>query len=135
MTIAAARRERLLYQLARADFLERVRRYSFLLTLALALYLCYAATTGHLTLRMGDTRGIFNSAWIGALMALIGSTFVPLAGFYIVKNTIERDRHTRVGQILASTPISKFVYVIGKTLSNFAVLAVMVGILALRPPH
>jgi hypothetical protein len=63
-------------------------------------------------------------------MALIGSTFVSLAGFYIVKNTIERDRHTRVGQILASTPISKFMYVIGKGVSNFSVLAVMAGILA-----
>lgn len=131
MSVMAAHRGRVLYQLARADFLERVRRFGFLLTLAFAIYLCYAATTGHLTLRMGDTRGIFNSAWIGALMALIGSTFVPLAGFYIVKNTVERDRHTRVGQILASTPISRFMYVIGKTVSNFAVLAVMVGILAL----
>ena len=29
----------ILYQMARADFLERVRRYSFLVTLAFAVYL------------------------------------------------------------------------------------------------
>lgn len=33
---------RVIYQMARADFLERVRRYSFLLTLAGALYLAWA---------------------------------------------------------------------------------------------
>jgi hypothetical protein len=76
-------------------------------------------------------RGIYNSAWIGALMSLVVTTFLSLVGFYVVKNTIERDRSTRVGQILASTPMSKFLYVTGKTLSNFAVLGVVVVILAL----
>ena len=52
-------------------------------------------------------------------------------GFYIVKNTIQRDRETRVGQILATTPMSKTFYTISKTLSNFAVLAAMVLILVL----
>ena len=116
---------------AKADFLERVRRYSFLFTLGLALYFGYMATVGKLTLRVGDSRGIYNSAWIGGLLAVVGSTFLTLAGFYFVKNTLQRDTETRVGQILAATPISRFAYILGKFTSNFAVLASMIGILAL----
>jgi hypothetical protein len=116
--------------IARADFLERVRRYSFLFTLAFALYLGYLATAGNLVLQVGNMRGIFNSAWIGALLALVATDFMSLAGFYFVKNTIERDRETRVGQILAATPISKFMYAFGKMASNLAVLSLMLAVLA-----
>lgn len=120
-----------IYASARADFLERIRRYSFLFTLGFALYFGYLATVGRLTLRVGDTRGIYNSAWVGGLLAVVGSTFISLAGFYFVKNTIQRDRETRVGQILASTPLSRFSYILGKFASNFAVLSAMIGVLAL----
>jgi len=130
MSECAVSRWRALYHLARADFFERVRRYSFLFTLGFALYLGYLAAAGKIMLRVGDMRGIYNSPWIGALMALVATTFLSLAGFYVVKNTIDRDRQTRVGQILASTPMSKFSYIAGKWLSNFSVLAVMVAILA-----
>lgn len=116
---------------ARADFLERVRRYSFLFTLGFALYFGYLATIGKFTLRVGDLRGVYNSAWIGALLAVIGSTFISLAGFYFVKNTLQRDRETRVGQILAATPLSRTAYIYAKFASNFAVLGTMIAILAL----
>jgi hypothetical protein len=120
---------RILYQLARADFLERVRRYSFLFIMGISLYFGYAAATGRLVMRVNESRGVFNSAWIGGLMALVSTTFLTLAGFYVVKNTIERDRATRVGEILASTPMSKTMYVMGKAVSNFVVLTAMVVIL------
>jgi hypothetical protein len=122
-------RMRMLYHLARADFLERVRRYSFLFIMGISLYFGYAAATGQLVMRVNDSRGVFNSAWIGGLMALVSTTFLTLAGFYVVKNTIERDRLTRVGEILASTPMSKTMYVMGKAFSNFVVLTAMVVIL------
>ncbi len=116
--------------IARADFLERVRGYSFLFTLGFALYLGYLATAGKLMLRLGHMRGIFNSAWTGGLLSLVASSFISLAGFYFVKNTIQRDRDTRVGQIIAATPISRFTYVLGKMISNLTVLGLMVVILA-----
>ncbi|MBI3476140.1 MAG: hypothetical protein HY010_10435 [Acidobacteria bacterium] len=122
---------RVLYAMIRADFLERVRRYSFLLTLAFAVYLGYAAFAGHIVLRLDDYRGILNSAWLGSLMALVGGTFLSLVGFYIVKNSILRDQDTRVGRILATTPMSKSFYTLAKTASNFAVLASMIFVLAL----
>jgi hypothetical protein len=117
--------------IARADFLERVRRYSFLFTLGFALYLGYLTISGNLVLQVGQVRGIFNSAWVGALLSIVASAFISLAGFYFVKNTIQRDRETRVGQILAATPLSKFIYVLGKVFSNLAVLTLMIAVLAL----
>jgi len=64
-------------------------------------------------------------------MAILISPFLSLAGFYLVKNAIDRDLQTGVGQILATTPLSKPLYTFGKTISNFAVLAVMVAIMGL----
>jgi len=120
-----------LYHMVRADFLERVRRYSFLLTLAFSVYLSYAVYAGQITLQLDKYRGVDNSAWVGSVIGLVASMWLSLVGFYIVKNTIQRDRLTRVGQILATTPISKSFYTCSKALSNFAVLAVMVLVLAL----
>jgi len=121
---------RVLYHMVRADFLERVRRYSFLLTLAGALWVAYGVANEQVWIVVGNGyRGVYNSAWIGALMAICCSTFLSLAGFYIVKNSVQRDTDTRVGQILAATPMRKDFYTLAKTLSNFAVLACMVGIL------
>ena len=65
----SASRWQVLLQLARADFLERVRRYSFLVTLLFAMYFGYLAATGKIMLRVGNMRGVYNSAWIGTLMS------------------------------------------------------------------
>lgn len=123
-------RARVLWHLLRADFLERVRRYSFLVTLAFAGWLGYLVSVGSIGLWIGDARGVYDSAWLGALTALVINTFLSLAGFYVVKGSVERDRATGVGQILASTPMSRPLYTLGKTASNLAVLGAMVAVLA-----
>jgi len=121
---------RALYHLARADFLERVQRYSFVITLLATAYLGFAVVTGAIQLHLGSFRGVFNSAWVGLMMAMTTGTFVSLAGFYLVKNAVDRDRQSGVGQILATTPISRLTYLGGKLLSNFAVLGSIVAVLA-----
>lgn len=126
---------RVLYHLARADFLERVRRYSFLITLGLTIYFAYTTVppnhANYITMQMGGHRGVYNSAYLGFLIALFTAVFLSFAGFYLVKNAVDRDTQTGVGQILATTPLSKSQYTLGKALSNFAVLGVMVGLIAL----
>ena len=121
---------RVLYQLARADFLERIRRYAFLVTLIATVYLAYTVIAGDMSLSLGSYRGVYNSSWVGLQMAMTVTIFVSLAGFYVVKNTVDRDLQTRVGQILAATPLGKLDYVLGKALSNFAVLAFIAALLA-----
>lgn len=120
-----------LTHLALADFRERVRRFSFLVIVALAVFLGYQVISGLFELRLGSYRGLLNAAWIGAMMALTLSFFLSLVGFYVVRGNIEQDRQTGVGQILAATPLSKLAYVLGKFGSNTAVLLVVVGVLAL----
>jgi len=123
-----------LYALMRADYLERVRRHAFLVTLLVTIYFAYLFLppndARYVTFQVAETRGIYNSAWVGGVVAMMTSTFLSLAGFYVVKNAVERDRRTGVGQILASTPLPKSLYTLGKAASNFAVLATMVAVIA-----
>ena len=114
-----------------ADFLERIRRYSFLVTMIASVYLGYAVYAGYIVMHVGVYRGIYNSVWIGTLAAASTVLFISMIGFYIVKNTLSRDRETRVGQILASTPVKKFAYLLGKVFSNFLVLGTIVLIQAI----
>jgi hypothetical protein len=122
-----------IFHLTKADFFERARRYSFLFVLAVIVLVGYLfvppVDAGYRVLQVGTQRGIYNSAWIGLMFGLTAAMHLPLLGFYLVKNAISRDRQTRVGQIIASTPISKLVYVIGKWFSNLAVLILILCVL------
>jgi hypothetical protein len=130
---------RVLYYLALADFFERTRRYSFLLILAAVIYLGVLVINGTWFLYvMGGGldmsslryRGEFNSAWIGAMTVMVTNYVLSLFGFYLVSDCIERDIRTGVGQIIATTPVSWVAYLVGKWISNFMVLFVLVLILA-----
>jgi hypothetical protein len=120
----------LLFRLAWPDVLERTRRAGFLLTVGTTVWLGSLVYTNNIQMWVGEYRGVVNSAWLGTLMALSATTFVSLAGFYVVKNAVERDRLTGVGQILAATRVSTRAYLLAKWLSNFAVLAAVVLTLA-----
>lgn len=124
---------RSLYHLVRADFFERAHRYSFLITIGLTIYVAYLylppTDADYLGFSLGDIRGLYNSAWIGSIIAVLCSTLLILPGFYLVKDEITRDMDTRVGEIIATTPISKWGYAAGKMLSNLAYLAVMVAVI------
>jgi hypothetical protein len=120
----------MLYQLALADFRERTRRYSFLITMLATVFFGYLVVTGKYTLRLGEYRGVYNSAWVGSLMSMACTVMLGIFGFYLIKNSVSRDRHTGVGQILATTRLSNSAYVTAKAISNFAVLVLMTAILA-----
>ncbi len=121
---------RVLYHVARADFLERVRGYRFLIVLGLAIAAAFlfvpSVDAPYVATDLNGYRGVFDSAWIGALVGLMSSLYLALVGFYAIKGSISRDVDTGVGQIIASTPISMRLHILGKWLSNFAVLSVMV---------
>ena len=126
---------RTLYHIARADFLERTRRYSFLLTVGVTTYLAYLylppSNASYVTFGVGNYRGVYNSAWVGSVIAALCIVQLALVSFYLVKNAIERDLTTGVGQIIATTPLSKLQYTFGKMLSNLVFLMTMVIIIML----
>jgi ABC-type transport system involved in multi-copper enzyme maturation permease subunit len=130
---------RILYHLARADFYERTRRFSFLLILAAAVFMGVLVNNGTLFLSLGlsnpnpllpSYRGELNSAWIGTMTTLVANAFLGLLGFFMVSDCIKRDIHTGVGQIIATTPVSRAAYLIGKWFSNCLVLFLLVLIQA-----
>lgn len=118
---------------ARADLLERSRRFSFLIVLVSAVFVGFLSVpkvgAGYRVLQVGSQRGVYDSAWIGLMFGLIAALHLPLVGFYLVKNAVDRDRRTGVGEIIAATPMSKPVYVLGKWLSNLAVLALILVVM------
>ena len=73
---------RILYHLARADFLERIRRYSFLLMLGLVVWIGYLSASGQFPMWVTpDYVGITNSAWAGGIMTVTVTTLLTFAGF------------------------------------------------------
>jgi hypothetical protein len=95
-----------------------------------ALFFGYLVITGKYTVQFSEYRSIYNSVWFGTLMATTCATMFSIVGFYLVKNSIKRDRLTGVGQIIAATPLSNLEYILAKFVSNFLVLLAMVTVMA-----
>ncbi|MCC6963641.1 MAG: hypothetical protein IT585_10360 [candidate division Zixibacteria bacterium] len=118
---------------ALADFRERSRRYSFWIFLTLIAYAAYLflppPEAGYSCLSMDGNRGVYNSAWVGAQVAMLTVTILALAGFYFVRGGIGRDIKLRVAEVSAATPLTKFEYIAGKALSNAMVLTAMTAVL------
>ena len=126
---------RSMYHFMRADFLERIRSFSFLVVVIMTLFLGYLSVppidASYQTLTLGNARGIYNSPWIGTMFGAMYATLSPLITFYLINNAVRRDRKTGVGRIIAGTPTGKPVYILGKWLSNLAVLSLILSILTL----
>lgn len=124
----------LLWRLVRGDLRERMRGNRFLLITAATAALgtlFVPEEAGYTVLTVGGYRGIYNSAWVGASVALVTTMFLSLFGFYLVSDAVRRDRQTGVGQVLASTSLTRSVYILSKALSNLALLSILVGVLLL----
>ncbi|WP_083870302.1 ABC-2 transporter permease [Haloterrigena salina] len=124
---------RRLYHIARADFLQRVRSRRLLVVLAVVAYLGFLVNVGQIELAYQVTdrsvetnfHGENTAAFIGLKAGLTGSAVILFGGFYLMKNTLERDRLYDVDQLVVSTPISDKTYLAGKWLSNIALGAVI----------
>ncbi len=129
---------RSVYHLMRADFLERVRGTSFLIVMGVTVWAGYMFvppfSASYNSFVIGDSRGFYNSPWVGTVTGVVATTLLSLIGFYLVKNAVSRDYQTRVGQIIATTPINRPLYVVGKWLSNLAVLVLILGALTMIAP-
>lgn len=130
---------RSVYHLLKADYLERVRRSAFLVILGIVVFSGYfytpAANAGYrgLSFSLDNSdiwyRGVYNSAWVATQLAIWATLSLVCIGFFLVRNAVERDVQTGVGQVIATTPLTKLSYILGKVLSNLAVLATMVVVL------
>jgi hypothetical protein len=126
---------RAVFHLMRADFLERTRSYRFVVTLLVIVCFTYffvpaldAPLYGTLYMKY---RGVYSSAWIGTLATLLMGEYLLIFGFYLVKGPIARDQRTGVGEIIASTPIRRPTYTLGKWLSHVAFFTTELGVILL----
>lgn len=124
--------------LARGDLRERTRRPGFLLTVLASVALGYLAvppsSAGYTFVKVGGHRGVYDSAYVGVMLALVGSLWIGWLGFFVVRSSIARDVDSRVGELLAATPVGSGTYLLAKFVSNLAVLVSMIGALALTAP-
>jgi hypothetical protein len=121
-----------IYPIVKADYLQRTRSYSFLLTLAATLLLAYsfipAQNANYTTLSASGYRGVYNSAWVGYVSGIMTTVMMSFYGFLLVNSGIKKDIDTEVGLIIATTPISNFKYLLSKQLSNYLVLLTIAGL-------
>ncbi len=114
----------------KSDYLQRTRSYAFLITLCASLAIAYTfvpePNANYSTIRIADYVGYYNSAWFGYVTSIMTSIFLSLIGFYLINSGIKKDIETKVGHIIASTPISNFKYLLSKVLSNFMLLLTIV---------
>lgn len=128
-----------LVSIVKVGFLNRIRRYRFLVTLVFCILAGYvfvpAPGANYVTLGWGSDvvfyRGVYNSAWIGSMVALLTGMFLALFGFYVVNDVVRLDEDSGVGQVIATASLGNPVYTLGCAVSNFLVLASMVFIVFL----
>ena len=112
-----------IWKVAQADYRERTRRYPSWVALVGCAWMAYMIYLDKSQVTLGENYGYFNSAWSTGVVAIMANTVLTLFGFFVVKNTIERDEQTRVGMLLAATPMSNADYLLGKVVSNFLTLS------------
>jgi hypothetical protein len=132
--VRSAHPVRVIARVAVADYQERVRRHGFIVTLALTIGMAWLFLppngARYATVQIDGARGVYGSAWVGCSLAILTSTFLSLIGFYLVRDSVARDRRTGVGEVLATTPMSNASYTLGKAASHFAVLATLALLVA-----
>lgn len=121
----------MIYQVLKADYLERTRRFSFLAICAITMFLTFLSVPNvkapfvSICLEPNIFRQGSNSSWIPITIALCGGILFPMIGLSFVKNNISMDRNTGLLYIMQSMNMPKASYVIGKYLSNLFLLTIM----------
>jgi len=112
---------------ALADLRERTRTFAMFLVIAVALQVGFLfvpdASAPYATVDLGGWRGLYNSAWMGTTTAILTVALLPLAGFFLIRPALHRDVLLGTHELVAAAPIARVRFVLGKFVSNVAVLA------------
>ena len=124
---------RYIWSFARADFLERSRRFSFLALLILSMLAAFFFMPNDTTWQvMAVTPYIFDfthdPSWLPMRSAWGLGMFLPMLGYYYVCNTLAFDERMGVDQLIRSSTTKTHVYFIGKFLSDCMLLYLAVAV-------
>jgi len=115
--------------LIKYNLIKHMRSYAFLLVIGISLFMGYvcapAASDGYEVFYIGGVRGIYNSAWLGGMAAMLSTLLLWLFGFFMLRSQISEDQRLKVSQLIASTPVGSLRYITGKAASNFLILIVI----------
>ncbi|MBI3195892.1 MAG: hypothetical protein HYZ34_15695, partial [Ignavibacteriae bacterium] len=120
----------IIFQIVKANFFDEIRRDKFFLTSLAVLAIIVAAVpppdASHTIVNLSNYRPLYNSAWIGTLVAVLTSIIIALTGFFLLRGRIEKDRYLGIDELFATTNVGRVAYLLGKFLSNIAVLLLIV---------
>lgn len=115
-----------LITLIKSNLIKQTRGYQFFMIVGISIFLGFlcvpGASAGYEIFYLGGVRGIYNSAWLGVLGAVLPVILLWLPGFYLLRSQITEDKQLNIGQMIAASPVSKTRYIYGKLITNFSVL-------------
>ena len=117
---------RRVYHVARTDLITRLRSRKLLAFFAIIIYVGYLINSGSFgvfyTVDDGPSiNGALTSHLVGLNAGMAGSTVILLAGFYVLRGTVERDDRHGHAPVLSSSQTSEAAYLFGKLASNVAI--------------
>lgn len=121
----------IIYQISKADLMERTRRFSFLAICIFSMFLAFFSVPDvdapFVSICMEPN--IFNQgsnpSWVSITIALCGGMLFPMVGLSFVKNNINIDRKNGLLYSMQSMNLKKGDYILGKFFSNLFILTVM----------
>lgn len=121
---------RSIWAVAKADFLDRTRRFSFLAISALTVFAsfwCVPKKQGFRALVIEPNVFIqgYDASWVPMSAAMCGGMLMCIIGFVYIKNAVRLDRETGVMPLLQTSQLRRITYFFGKLISNFFLLSVL----------
>jgi hypothetical protein len=113
---------------ARADFIERLRRFSFIAIMALSFFAAFwfvprdDGSIQVMAIKPDRFVQAGNPSWIPVASAWGLGFFLPLIGFFYLRNTLAFDEKSGVSQLILPSPIGNLRYMLGKLCSGTLLL-------------
>jgi len=113
---------------ARADFFERQRRFSFIAMTAMSLFAAFwfvPRDDGSMQVMAIQPDRIIqadNPSWIPIASAWGLGFFLPLIGFFYLRNAVAFDEKSGVSQLISTSPVGNIRYMLGKLCSGTLLL-------------
>jgi hypothetical protein len=113
----------------RTDILFRFRRTAAVVTMLLIAASVYFivpdTSTGRTLMQIEGRRVLYNSASVALGTGMFCGIMMSLVGYYLISNSLRRDIISRMGFVIASTPVTNGRYLLGKFWGNLLYLFAM----------
>lgn len=123
-----------IFGMAKADFLERVRKFSFPAFAAAMVFTVFwlvPRPSGFTALVIEPDQLLQGSdpSWIPMSSAMCGGMLLCLLGFAYIRNTVQHDRDIGIFRLVQVSPLKRSSYLFGKYFSNVSLLLLLLGFL------